>query len=237
MSNMWLIMRQFYAHCHSIRVRFILETVECRWLFTGTIADGMCGNNFRCPEEAEPEDEWAANGIKNGSGKKVMRKEKKRKKKKRITASANEKGGSKGRLKKDEKTFHVRFNDEVFLVDQPSAIAQGACGYSLTGQTMVVKVELTGGARQNSVNSVRSSFSLALLFCSLHFIFTCFFFVCVWKYVNMRARHFGKVKNAHYIPTTVWDINHSTLVGWKWKSKCINLSKEFSIQIQWQERK
>jgi hypothetical protein len=61
-------------------------------------SDGMCGNNFRCPEEAEPEDEWAANGIKNGSGKKVMRKGKKRKKKKRITASANEKGGSKGRL-------------------------------------------------------------------------------------------------------------------------------------------
>jgi hypothetical protein len=138
-----------------------------------------------------------------------MRKGKKRKKKKRITASANEKGGSKGRLKKDEKTFHVRFN-EIFLVDQPSAIALGACGYSLTGQTMVVKVELTGGARQNSVNSVRSSFSLALLFCSLHFIFTCFFFV--WKSVNMRARHFGKV-NAHYIPTAVWDINHSTLVG------------------------
>ena len=71
-----------------------------------------------------------------------MRKEEKKRKKNRITASANERGGSKSRLKKDEKTFHVRFNDEVFLVDQPSAIAQGACGYSLTGQTMVVKVEL-----------------------------------------------------------------------------------------------
>jgi hypothetical protein len=34
----------------------------------------------------------------------------------------------------------------------------------------------------------------------------------------MRARHFGKV-NAHYIPTAVWDINHSTLVGWKMEIK------------------
>ena len=194
------------------------------------------GITFVVLKRQSPRTNEPRTALKMDREKKLWGKKKKRKKK-RITASANEKGGSKSRLKKDEKTFHVRFNDEVFLVDQPSAIAQGACGYSLTGQTMVVKVELTGGARQNSVNSVRSSFSLALLFCSLHFIFTCFFFVCVWKSVNMRARHFGKVKNAHFIPTTVWDINHSTLVGWKWKSKCINLSKEFSIQIQWQERK
>lgn len=72
MSNMRLICDNTMRSVISCGFGYILDTFECwRWLFTGT-TDGecACGNNFRCPEESEPEDEWVSNGIKNGSVKK-----------------------------------------------------------------------------------------------------------------------------------------------------------------------